>query len=67
MEPGAAPRPARLGIRHNLTLHGSEADEIGPRGALAAPRATPYRRVAYAFPTTSVSLPSSAWWLSSPQ
>jgi hypothetical protein len=67
MEPGAAPDGARLGIGHNLTPHGSEAGEVRTRGALATPRALAYLIEAYAFPTTSVSLPSSAWWLSSPQ
>ena len=67
MQPGAPSGRHRPGIGHDLALHGSEAAQVRSRGALSAPRAASVRYVRYACPTTSVSLFSSAWWLSSPQ
>jgi hypothetical protein len=83
MNPGAAAGEPGVRIGHNPTLHVSEAAQGHPRGAFAAAHASaegdsPLNpqdgivavvegTVAYVLPTTSVSLPSSAWWVSRPQ
>ena len=58
MQPGASARRTRLGVWHDLALHGSEAAKVLARGALAAQPAQRGDRAPapMACPTTSVSL-----------
>ena len=67
MEPRAATGEPPLRIGHDLPIYVSEAVQVGlPRHGAAADTGA-LRFAAQACPTTSVSLPSSAWWASSPQ
>jgi|tagenome__1003787_1003787.scaffolds.fasta_scaffold19764527_2 hypothetical protein len=68
MDPGSAALQPAARIGHNPASYGSEAVELRLRGACSAPRAAANGDgPRQACPTTSVFLPSSAWWLSRPQ
>ena len=68
MEPSAAAGELALRVGHDLTVYVSEAAQLGlPGDRPAADAGALGFEPVQAWPTMSVSLPSSAWCASSPQ